>query len=76
MLSVAFVKKLETIDHIFFPYIVAKFLWACFNEALGWDRIPTGLQDFLDAWIPLGCKDYSAKLFFANHGDLDSLDLT
>ena len=54
---------LETTDHIFFSCIVAKFLWSCFKEALGWDRIPVGWQDFLDNWIPLGCKDYNAKLF-------------
>ena len=28
-----------------------------------WDRAPVGWQDFLDTWIPLGCKDYNAKLF-------------
>ena len=53
----------KTTDHIFFSCIVAKFLWTCFKEALSWDRIPGGWQDFLDNWIPLGCKDYNAKLF-------------
>jgi len=32
----------ETADHIFFECIVARFLWVCFKEALGWDRAPTG----------------------------------
>ena len=55
--------KLETLDHILFSCITAKFLWACFKESLGWVRIPTGWQDFLDTWIPLGCRDYHTKLF-------------
>ena len=55
--------KQETVDHIFFSCIVARFVWACFKEALGWDRPPMGWQDFLDNWILLGCRDYNAKLF-------------
>ena len=30
---------------------------------MGWDRIPIGWQDFLDTWIPLGCRVYHTKLF-------------
>jgi len=55
--------KQETVDHIFFRCVLAKFMWACFKEALGWDRAPSGWQDFLDNWIPMGCKNYNAKLF-------------
>ena len=44
----------ETADHIFFSRVMAKFVWSCFKEALGWDRIPVSWQDLLDNWIPLG----------------------
>ena len=44
----------ETADHIFFSCVMAKFVWSCFKEALGWDRIPASWQDLLDNWIPLG----------------------
>jgi len=55
--------KLETMDHIFFKCILARFTWVCFKEALGWMRIPNGLQDFFDNWIPVGCPKYNTKLF-------------
>ena len=32
-------------------------------EALGWDRPPANLADFLSNWLPLGCNDYHLKLF-------------
>ena len=57
--------KLETVDHIFFSCVLAKFVWACFKEALGWERVPTSWQDFLDIWILLGCRDYNPKLFLS-----------
>ena len=53
----------ETTDHILFACCVARFVWACFTEALAWDRAPRSLNDFLDTWIPLGCRDYNLKLF-------------
>lgn len=53
---------LETVDHNFFDCPLATFAWACLREALGWDRAPNSLQDFLDVWIPLGCKQYDLKL--------------
>ena len=53
----------ETTDHILFTCCVARFVWACFTEALAWDRAPRSLNDFLDTWIPLGCRDYNLKLF-------------
>ena len=58
-------RKLETVDHIFFSCVLAKFVWACFKEALGWERVPTSWQDFLDIWILLGCRDYNPKLFLS-----------
>ena len=58
-------EKAETVDHIFFSCVLAKFVWVCFKEALGWDRELTSWQDFLDNWIPLGCRDYSSKLFLS-----------
>jgi hypothetical protein len=53
----------ESMDHIFFSCSVAKFIWICFKEALGWDRVPTSLQNYLEGWVPLGCDNYKPKLF-------------
>ena len=53
----------ESRDHLFFGCVLARFTWACFKKALGWDRTPNDLQDFLDVWLPLDNKDYSLKLF-------------
>jgi len=58
-------ERAKTVDHIFFSCVIAKFVWTCFKEALGSDRVPISWQDFLDNWIPLGCKDYSPKLFIS-----------
>ena len=41
---------------------MAKVVWVCFKEALGWDRVPVSLQDIFDYWVPLGCSDYLIKL--------------
>lgn len=30
---------------------------------MGWDRVPTSMDDIIDNWIPLGCQDYHIKLF-------------
>ena len=40
-----------------------KFIWVCFVEALGWERAPRCLQDFLDNWIPIECPVYNLKFF-------------
>lgn len=37
----------ETMDHIFFSCHIAKVVWFCFKEAMGWDRVPTSSQDVL-----------------------------
>ena len=42
---------------------MARFVWASFKEALGWDRAPNSLTDLFDHWITLGCKDYELRLF-------------
>ena len=54
----------ETADHIFFLCPIAKFVWTCASEALHWNKIPTSMQNFLEGWLPLGCKDYRVKLLF------------
>lgn len=54
---------LEDVDHIFFQCSLARFVWACFKEALGWDRAPNDMGDFFENWIPLGCRNYGLKLF-------------
>jgi hypothetical protein len=53
----------ETTDHIFFECHIAKLVWAGPREALGWDNQPRSVQGFLNCWLPLGCKNYSLKLF-------------
>jgi hypothetical protein len=54
---------LETTDHILFQCLLAKFVWASLKEMLGWERMPRGLWDLLDLWLPLGCKSYNLKFF-------------
>lgn len=53
----------ETIDHIFFSCINARFTWTCIKEALSWDRTPTGLQDFLDNWAKMGGRNLNVVIF-------------
>lgn len=55
--------KPENADHLFFNCILAKTVWTCFKEALGWNKIPQGLQEVFDEWIPLGSHNYHVKLF-------------
>lgn len=55
--------KLENVDHIFFDCLIAKFVWSCFKEINGWDRIPLSLGDFLGGWPPMSCQDFDLKLF-------------
>lgn len=43
----------------------AKFVWGCPKEALGWERIPSDMQDFLANWVPMGCTNHSLKIFLA-----------
>lgn len=44
--------KLWTIS--FFHCYIARVIWFCFKEALGWDRVPKNMQDIFDHWIILG----------------------
>jgi len=44
----------ETVDHILFQCILAKFVWACLKEILGWDQVPQNLFHMLDHWILWG----------------------
>ena len=55
--------SLESVDHVLFQCVMARFVWASFKEALGWDRAPNSLTDLFDHWITLGCKDYELRLF-------------
>ena len=52
----------ETSDHIFFLCPLAKFIWACANEALHWGMAPSSMQELLEGWIPLGCRNYGVKI--------------
>jgi hypothetical protein len=38
---------IESVDHILFECPLAKMTWAGLREALGWDRKPGNLEDFL-----------------------------
>ena len=53
----------EMVDHIFFGWIVSKFVWTCFKEALGWDKILSSLQGVYREWILIGCENYNFKIF-------------
>lgn len=46
----------ETTYHIFFNWPIARIIWFCFKEALGWDRIPISMKVISDSWIPLGAE--------------------
>lgn len=52
----------ETEEHIFFNCILAKFTWTSIKEALGWDRVPIGMADFLENWGG-GNKNLSLTIF-------------
>ena len=56
-------RVVESVDHIFFECVISSFFWCSCIEALGWDRPPANLADFLNNWLPLGCNDYHLKLF-------------
>ena len=56
-------RVVESVDHIFFECVISSFVWCSCMEALGWDRPPANLADFLSNWLPLGCNDYHLKLF-------------
>lgn len=53
----------ETEDHIFFSCILAKFIWQAIREALGWERAPTGVQDFMDTWLCRGSRNPNLTIF-------------
>ena len=53
----------ETVDHVLFRCVMARFVWMSFKEALGWERVPDGMMDLLEYWIPMGCADYDLKFF-------------
>jgi len=52
----------ESLDHIFFMCPIALFTRACARDALGWERIPNSMSDFLEGWLPLGCRNYGQEL--------------
>jgi hypothetical protein len=53
----------ETRDHILFCCLIAKFIWACFRDALGWGRSPDRLQEVWEELVPLCCSNHKLKLF-------------
>jgi hypothetical protein len=53
----------ETRDHILFCCPMAKFIWACFSDALGWGGSPDNLQEMWEELVPLGCSNHKLKLF-------------
>lgn len=53
----------ESGNHIFFNCHIARVIWFCVKEALGWERCPSNLNDFFDNWLVLGSKNYHVKLF-------------
>jgi hypothetical protein len=55
--------KPESANHIFFYCVLARFTWECLREAMGWDRPPRSLQDFLENWLLLHDGGYGLKLY-------------
>jgi len=53
----------ETIDHILFQCIIARFVWACIKEALGWEKTPLCLEEVFRDWLPLGGAHHNLKFF-------------
>ena len=53
----------KTVNHIFFHCVIARFVWTCFKEILGWERIPVSLDNIFDHWIQQGCTNRHLKLF-------------
>jgi hypothetical protein len=53
----------ESSDHIFFSCVLARSTWGCLGRALGWNKSPTSLQDFLDGWLHLNDNGYKFNLF-------------
>jgi len=54
---------LENVDHIFFNCHMTRFTLFSLKEALGWDRTPTSMQEFLGFWLPLNSTHHKFKLF-------------
>jgi hypothetical protein len=42
---------------------MAKFIWTCCRDAMGWGRPPDSLQEVWEVLVPLGCFDHKLKLF-------------
>jgi hypothetical protein len=53
---------IESVDHILFKCPLANMTWTGLREALGWDRQPGNLEDFLSHWLPIGSSNYVLKL--------------
>ena len=34
----------------------------CAKEALHWGMAPSSMQELLEGWIPLGCRNYGVKI--------------
>lgn len=56
--------KLENTDHILFDYVMAEFVWSCVKEALGWDRTPRSMDDFVGGWLPDGKNSYNLGIYY------------
>jgi hypothetical protein len=48
----------ENVDHIMFKCVLSKYVWAVVRDALGWERYPCSLDEFLIGWV----NEKSAKL--------------
>jgi hypothetical protein len=55
--SCAVCRKPESADHIFFSCHLAKLTWGCPRDALGRERAPGSLHDFLGVWLPMRCEN-------------------
>lgn len=53
---------IENVDHIFFGFVIAKCVWRCLQEALGWDSAPNN-GNHVAQMVAFGCSDYESKFF-------------
>src|SRR5438105_4349800 len=62
----------EDVNHIFFRYHLAVFVWYCLKEVFGWPKAPTSLEEFFCFWLGGGVKKLNDSVWF-RCGLLESL---